>query len=411
MNAILPSKSFSIVTPPILLAVAYFVAPYVLLLPNALVQQVTFAPYIVFVVTCGLGVLLERNRVILASLLLLMIYSIVSNITNDMQYSDSMQFAAINIATLLIPLNFIFFAHYRDKGIWSWQGVVNFSLIIGQGVLMFWASKNYPELVIRWLNFEFFVNTNFQQYSAISQLSVFIYVVSFLIMFKLLALESDVFISGFLGIMVATVMAFQAGPQRDLFYIYMTVAGLIPIMILAQNSYFLAYFDELTSLPGRRALNEELMHLRGQYTIAMLDVDHFKSFNDTFGHDVGDQVLKMVASKIRKIGGGGKAFRYGGEEFAVIFPGKTAKQAFPYLSNMRENLDQTHLMIRNKNRPSKKPEVSAPPVAPVRQVHVTISIGLAENVFNFEIQPEEVVKEADQALYRAKQKGRNRISQ
>ncbi|MDH4275456.1 MAG: GGDEF domain-containing protein, partial [Gammaproteobacteria bacterium] len=246
---------------------------------------------------------------------------------------------------------------------------------------------------------------------AISQLSVFIYVVSFLIMFKLLALESDVFISGFLGIMVATVMAFQAGPQRDLFYIYMTVAGLIPIMILAQNSYFLAYFDELTSLPGRRALNEELMHLRGQYTIAMLDVDHFKSFNDTFGHDVGDQVLKMVASKIRKIGGGGKAFRYGGEEFAVIFPGKTAKQAFPYLSNMRENLDQTHLMIRNKNRPSKKPEVSAPPVAPVRQVHVTISIGLAENVFNFEIQPEEVVKEADQALYRAKQKGRNRISQ
>ena len=54
------------------------------------------------------------------------------------------------------------------------------------------------------------------------------------------------------------------------------------------------------------------------YTLAMIDVDHFKKFNDTYGHDVGDLVLKMVAHQISQVNGGGKAYRYGGEEFTTV---------------------------------------------------------------------------------------------
>jgi diguanylate cyclase (GGDEF)-like protein len=64
----------------------------------------------------------------------------------------------------------------------------------------------------------------------------------------------------------------------------------------------------------------EMMSLGHRFTIAMLDIDHFKRFNDTYGHAVGDQVLKMVAAKLRQVKGGGRAFRYGGEEFTLVFP-------------------------------------------------------------------------------------------
>jgi diguanylate cyclase (GGDEF)-like protein len=74
------------------------------------------------------------------------------------------------------------------------------------------------------------------------------------------------------------------------------------------------YIDELTGLQGRRSLNETLYNLGRKYAIAMIDVDHFKKFNDTYGHKTGDQVLKMIAYKLERISGGAKTFRYGGEE-------------------------------------------------------------------------------------------------
>lgn len=94
----------------------------------------------------------------------------------------------------------------------------------------------------------------------------------------------------------------------------------VMLMIAAAASheaYQMAFRDELTGLPGRRALNERMQRLGRNYVIAMTDVDHFKKFNDTHGHDVGDQVLRLVASRLSKVTGGGRAHRYGGEEFAL----------------------------------------------------------------------------------------------
>ena len=104
-----------------------------------------------------------------------------------------------------------------------------------------------------------------------------------------------------------------------------TAAALCLVWGLLRSSHAMAYRDELTGLPGRRALNERLKMLGGNFTIAMLDVDHFKRFNDTYGHDVGDEVLKLVASRIRRVGGGGTAYRYGGEEFCIVFPRKDCR--------------------------------------------------------------------------------------
>ena len=143
----------------------------------------------------------------------------------------------------------------------------------------------------------------------------------------------------------------------------------------------------------------------------MADVDHFKKFNDTYGHDLGDQVLKMVAVQIGGVGGGGKAFRYGGEEFTVLFPGKEAGEALPYLERLREEIDSYRLARRGVERP-KKAQGNKRQRGSWRDkdsVSVTISIGVAERNDRL-VTPQAVLDAADRALYRAKEKGRNRVS-
>src|SRR5439155_477780 len=84
----------------------------------------------------------------------------------------------------------------------------------------------------------------------------------------------------------------------------LATGALILIVAVVEASYHMAYQDSLTGLPARRALNEALLRLGGHYTVAMLDVDHFKRINDHHGHDVGDQVLKMIAAKLAQLTGG-----------------------------------------------------------------------------------------------------------
>src|SRR3990170_147382 len=117
----------------------------------------------------------------------------------------------------------------------------------------------------------------------------------------------------------------------------------------------MAFRDELTRLPGRRALNEALQQTGGQYAVAMVDVDHFKKFNDTYGHDVGDQVLKMVAARLDEVTGGGRAFRYGGEDLRVWFGGKRGDGALPPLALLRATIKDTRFPLRGPSRPRKKP--------------------------------------------------------
>ena len=139
----------------------------------------------------------------------------------------------------------------------------------------------------------------------------------------------------------------------------------------------------------------------------MFDIDHFKKFNDTYGHDVGDEVLKMVGVKMSGVSGGGKVFRYGGEEFTVLFSGKGVEDALPHLERLREAIADSGFTVREKKRPGKKPEQSRK--GSDKQVQITVSIGVAERAGELR-DPEAVIKAADQALYRAKKGGRNRVA-
>jgi diguanylate cyclase len=159
--------------------------------------------------------------------------------------------------------------------------------------------------------------------------------------------------------------------------------------------------DGLTNLANRKAFDEELERACSDadasgaiVALAVLDIDHFKSFNDTWGHQTGDQVIRYVASVIGRVGAPPRfAARYGGEEFAVIFSGESSRQVERTLNEIREEIASRMLKRRSTNE-----DLGA----------VTVSAGFAERRPNEAIHA--LVERADTALYASKHSGRNRVT-
>jgi len=217
------------------------------------------------------------------------------------------------------------------------------------------------------------------------------------------------------GALLAFFIACEWSRSEAAFGIFTAAAGAILVVSMLQESHRLAFNDELTGLPGRRALQEAMAGLGPRYCLAMADVDHFKSFNDTHGHDTGDQVLKLVAARLAQVKGGGRAFRYGGEEFTVLFSDLSLNEAMPHLEAIRASVQDYRMAVRGEDRPKKREEgekrrASEEPdsMPPEKILSVTISIGGAEPGPG--MTPAQVLKAADEALYRAKRGGRNRVS-
>lgn len=182
--------------------------------------------------------------------------------------------------------------------------------------------------------------------------------------------------------------------------LFLLTSSTLLLLAVVFRTYAMAYIDELTQIPSRRMLKVDMMKLGSKYTIAMLDIDFFKKFNDKYGHDVGDDVLILVAKGLKSVTGGGKAYRYGGEEFTIVFPKKNLEDVLPHLEDLREKISKKEYLYRKKNRSGENN---------TQKLKVTISIGVAEKNGKSK-SPAEVMKEADKALYRAKKKGRNCVS-
>jgi diguanylate cyclase (GGDEF)-like protein len=218
------------------------------------------------------------------------------------------------------------------------------------------------------------------------------------------------------GALVAFFIGCESARNEAVFGVFTAAAGAILVVSMLQESHRLAFNDELTGLPGRRALLEAMAGLGPRYAIAMADVDHFKSFNDTHGHDIGDQVLKLVAARLAEVEGRGRAFRYGGEEFTVLFTDLSLEEALPHLEAIRASIEGYRMAVRGEDRPKKKEEGEKRRISidedsrPAEKIlSVTVSIGAAAPRGE-DVPPAQVLKAADEALYRAKKGGRNRIS-
>jgi diguanylate cyclase (GGDEF)-like protein len=188
---------------------------------------------------------------------------------------------------------------------------------------------------------------------------------------------------------------------------YLATAGLFLVIALVESTFAMAYRDPLTGLPARRAFDEALSTLSGRYAIAMVDIDHFKTVNDRYGHDVGDQVLRMLGARTAELSGA-RAFRFGGEEFALVFPGRSRGEAVEQLEEWRAGIAKVDFALRGRDRPRRKPKQVESRSTGTAMLKVTVSVGVAEPGGRF-LRPAEVLASADEALYRAKRGGRNQV--
>jgi diguanylate cyclase (GGDEF)-like protein len=393
---------------------------------------------------CGAGILLawrfHSSRILFALLTLLLAHRALEFFSAGHVVSTGPGRIALEAVALLLPLNFIVFSVLRERGLALSALVPRLAILFVESVFV--AILCRPGQV----HGPAFLHPSLGQipWARIPSLAVVAFAAAFIVLLSRFLLYRKPTESGLLWALLSAFVSLQVGGVGSMATAYQATAALILVICIIENSYFLAYHDELTALPGRRAFHDALFQLEAPYAVAGVDIDHFKHFNDTYGHESGDQVLRMVAARLAEVTGGGQAYRIGGEEFCILFPGKTVKEVQPHLELLRSVIEVSSFRVRagqdrrgatsrpngappnsqgkdlrNPDRRSthRRAEIRRPPASRKRTVaspgaatdlSVTVSIGVAEP--NARVSGvEEVMQAADKALYRAKRAGRNRV--
>ncbi len=415
------------------------------LVNSSLFVQVAPSLSFYYVAVFAAGLLLawrfNSSRVLFSLLVLLLAHRAVNFFSNGLALTGPVHTGpgrtAVALAALLIPLNFIVFAQMRERGLLIAGVAPRFALLFLESVVfaVMCRPENSP------------ANPHHPAALAIPLWILLTFAAAIAVFVRRFVQTRKPIEPGFVWSLAAVFMWLQFAPFGKASDAYVATAALILAASLIETSYVLAYHDELTGIQGRRAFNESLLSLDQQYAIAIVDIDHFKKFNDTYGHDVGDQVLCMVAKRLTQVGGDGQAFRCGGEEFAIVFRGTSAQEAFDHLDALRQIVEKSTFQVRGSERRAEKvaekssdlpndlragesdrrksakkksaassskqrnlfPQPASPSPDPLSdRLSVTVSIGVAEPSTRYR-QPEQVIQAADQALYRAKNKGRNRV--
>ncbi len=309
----------------------------------------------------------------------------------------------------LLPFNLLLIALMREKGICGVSGKMRV-LFVGCQLLLLWLTLRHGSQALWGFLSRPILRLSVLQSLPLPQLSALLLLTAMAVILWRVWQQPAPVEGALFGVAIAfgALLGWPLVPSVTT--VFSGAASLVLVLAIIQDSHNMAFRDDMTGLPSRRALNELLRGLGSRYAIAMVDVDHFKRFNDTYGHDVGDQVLRMVAARLMAVSGGGRPFRYGGEEFTVIFPGKAAKEAAPHLDKLRQGIAGYKLALRAEDRPKDDTRGQGGRAGRQgsREVSVTVSIGVAESGGRYG-SAEEVIKAADTALYRAKNGGRNQV--
>jgi diguanylate cyclase (GGDEF)-like protein len=407
----------SLLTPGICLAAVAALLHTGLLAPN--VALVTYA----FCAATIAGLLLawrfHSSRIFFALLALFLAQQAIEYFSKGHVAASGPGSTALAAVGLLLPLNFVLLSFQQEKGFTFSSIAPPALLLFVQSVIVAVLCRPEPSAATQRLHHAFApAPLPFATLLAFAAAAV-VLLIRFLLFHKPVE-------GGLLWALAASLLSLHFGGVGRIPIAYFAAAAFILAGAIVEMSYLLAYHDELTTLPSRRAFHDALLRLEPPYSIAMVDIDHFKRCNDTYGHDTGDQVLRMVASRLARVSGGGQAYRCGGEEFAIVFPGKTTSDVLDHLEKLRAAIEASKLHLRG---PDRRQETRGPDrrnqrargraqtghairqlsrVAASTELSVTASIGVAtsrrENP-----SAEEVIQAADKALYRAKAAGRNRI--
>jgi diguanylate cyclase (GGDEF)-like protein len=408
----------SLLTPGICLAAIAAALHTGLLAPN--VALVTYAFFAATIAGLLLAWRFHSSRIFFAVLVLFLAQQAISYFSQGHVATSGPGSTALAGVGLLLPLNFVLLSFRQEKGFTFSSITPPALLLFVQSVILAVLCRPEPSAAAQHALHHAVgpAPLPFATLLAFAAATV-VLLIRFLLFYK----PAE---GGLLWALAASLLSLHFGGVGRIPTAYFATAAFILAGAIIETSYLLAYHDELTTLPARRAFKDALLRLEPPYSIAMVDIDHFKRCNDTYGHDTGDQVLRMVASRLARVSGGGQAYRFGGEEFAIVFPGKTTSDVLDHLEKLRAAIEASKLRLRGPDRrqdvrgPDRRnqrprgrgqtsraiPQLSR--VTAPAELSVTASVGVATSKGE-NPSAEEVLQAADKALYRAKAGGRNRI--
>jgi diguanylate cyclase (GGDEF)-like protein len=404
-----PAALLKMLFPVMFIVTAYLARPRVEELGLEARVIVDNLPYLFCLLAVLMAYQFNRSRIMLAAFSVAVFYWVVRT-KLQVSLSEASAWYTYLAVSLALPVLGFYLLLLTERGIWNFNGFVFSLAFIMLALICVQLGPWLPE--VNQSSYNYYTPWPSGGYVLSRGVTILVALVC-IIGLALICLRDDEVEVALLGSFVALYLALALLHLPQISVVMCAAAGLSLVWGLLRSSHAMAYKDELTGLPGRRALNERLRMLGRQYSIAMIDIDHFKKFNDTYGHDVGDDVLRLVASRIRRVGGGGIAYRYGGEEFCVVFPRRDIEASAPALEAVRQEIAGYKMSLRDKKLRPMRPREGSRGRGATRiqrdKVSVTVSAGLAERNPDA-ADPEAVIAAADKHLYRAKKAGRNRIS-
>lgn len=392
----------------VLLLLSPFIHGQLSNLPFGQQQLLGYIPPLLGAISLTLCISFNQGRLLLSTLNLLGLFLLIqSQLQSSLNQPGN--FVLFSLISLLFPVLQLFICFMPERGL-SLRWMLKYTPIVLFGYLVLWiAAKN--SILAEWLtSLPMGLIQMFTDPYLISQWSATFFCLSILLGLLILWFRGTLADACLVLVTLAIAVMLALFSESYISALSCSLSLLLILFTVLFNSYSMAFIDELTGLPGRRALENTLSSAGRRYTLAMVDIDHFKKFNDTYGHDVGDQVLKMVASQMRQAASGSTVYRYGGEEFTIVFKGMDEVKAIEIAEKVRTAVAEYPMQIRDKDRPGDEKQGRKRRTRKSNgdgTAQVTISIGLCQKT-NDHKDSQSVIKQADEALYLAKQQGRNR---
>jgi diguanylate cyclase (GGDEF)-like protein len=377
---------------------AWFTASKAASFNDAVNSVMLILPFVIAVLALFMSIWYKNSRFFFLTVFMLISYIVLKIAAAK----EAMLMEAVTAISILIPINLVWLAFISERGIITGYGA-NKAILIGiqlAWVLVSVLGKSEDPAAGM---------LSPDQAMSIPAPAIILYILAIAFLLINYILKGQYIFVVFISILITTYISLHFALRPVILAIFTNSVFIMVVSALFEVSYSLAFYDTLTGVLSRRAFEQELDKLGKQYCIAMVDIDHFKRVNDLYGHDIGDEVLKMVASILNRISYKARTFRYGGEEFAIIFQGQRISDVMTVLERVRAEVEQRPFVIRSENRPQEKPENITGSSKGRGRINITVSIGVAQKTESLKTPPD-VIKRADEALYRAKSSGRNRVS-
>ncbi len=385
--------------PFIVLLIGWALAIKVELTNDAVQSLVRILPYLLVVFALFMSLWFQNSNSFYMVCFILVAYIFMSTTVT----SPPMLLEAVTLVSILLPVNAVWLGFSKERGIFSTYGRNKAIIILGQLIWVFISIMGKSSAQTD-------VEVVAQAALSIKAPAFALFVLAIGILLASYLLKKQQMSLTFVAVLLTALIALHFAHRPLVLAVFATAIFVIVVVALFDVSYSLAFRDTLTGVLSRRAMEQELLKLGSKYTIAIADLDHFKHINDNFGHDVGDEVLKMVASILQTYSGRAKVFRYGGEEFVILFAGMSCNEVIPQLEKMRKAVERRPFILRAEGRPKDKPDQQKPGSSKGRGViNVTMSIGVAQKNDLLKTS-QDVIRKADEALYKSKNGGRNCVT-